>query len=922
MHVSRRRRRAPLLTAILTIGLLGALAGPASANTVLLVNGTTGTDAGANTCRLTPCKTIQYAIVQGRSVADGVTINVAAGAYVENILLTSADSGLRIEGAGNGADPGANTVVTAVSPGPAITTTTASALFLSRLRLANTIGNPAPVLTGNTDLGLEDVVIDDQGNAGAIQLGSGDLVARGGSITVAASSSGGEAIFAGSGSVTLTGTPVVVRGTGSGVYAGGRLSVTGAPVRLENPTNSNYALYAGKGGEVTDVPVEHRGTGYGVYASNGSLVLSGGSVSLTNSSSSQYAVYASSGSIRATNTPVTHAGTGYGLYAGSAGIDVTGGSVKLTNTTNSGYAIYSSGAVRTTNTEVLHAGTGYGVYASNGAADLTGGSITLSNPTNSSYAIYASNGAVTTRNTTVLQAGTSYGLYASNGQVDLAGGSITLPNTANSGYAVYGGNGDVALSDLALTSAGTGFGVFVSNGSLTLRRATVVAGNPTGSIPAVYVSSGRVTIEDSTITSTSKGPALEGSGSASITGSSITGGAPGASAAAVRLADTGSNGHAVLLRRSIIRQSDAGQPNLQVDRMNLTVDSSELLGGTGLAFLGSSGTSRLLAVAGSTLDAGALGVRDGALRSLTVATDNTVGTFARGTVQGSILVEAPAATRAGANSTSSVVCTNTEAPSTVQAVTPLLGSIACAAGANGNTSTAALAAIFATPGSGYALNPSWSGVDSVAAGAIALPAGLTPSATDVAGSPRVLNAAGTCAPGIQDKGAVELTGRGGVGCGGVVSPPPTPPAAAPAAPTSIAARITKLKLSPKAFAAAAKGASIAKAKAKAKVTGTTVSYRNSAAVTTRFTVQRALAGRRKGKTCAKPAPSNKRGKPCTRYSNVGAFTHKDQAGANSFRFTGRVGGRALAAGAYRLSAVPGSGAARGPAATATFTIVR
>ncbi len=257
----------------------------------------------------------------------------------------------------------------------------------------------------------------------------------------------------------------------------------------------------------------------------------------------------------------------------------------------------------------------------------------------------------------------------------------------------------------------------------------------------------------------------------------------------------------------------------------------------------------------------------------------------------------------------------------MQAAAPTLGTIACGAGANGNTSTAALAAIFATPGSGYRLNPSWNGVDSVPAGAIALPAGLTPSATDVAGSPRVLNAAGTCAPGIQDKGAVELTGRGGVNCGAApATPAAAPPAAAPA--TTRKARITSLKLSPKTFAAAAKGASIAKAKAKAKATGTTVSYRDSAAVTTRFTVQRALAGRLKGKTCAKPGPSNKRGKPCTRYTTVGAFTHKDKAGANSFRFTGRVASRALAAGAYRLSAVPGTGAVRGAAVTATFTIVR
>ena len=66
--------------------------------------------------------------------------------------------------------------------------------------------------------------------------------------------------------------------------------------------------------------------------------------------------------------------------------------------------------------------------------------------------------------------------------------------------------------------------------------------------------------------------------------------------------------------------------------------------------------------------------------------------------------------------------------------------------------------------------------------------------------------------------------------------------------------------------------------------GTRVSYRVNEAATTRFRVERALHGR---------------------WASVrGSFKHSARSGATSFRFAGRIAGRALPPGRYRLVAAP------------------
>lgn len=142
-----------------------------------------------------------------------------------------------------------------------------------------------------------------------------------------------------------------------------------------------------------------------------------------------------------------------------------------------------------------------------------------------------------------------------------------------------------------------------------------------------------------------------------------------------------------------------------------------------------------------------------------------------------------------------------------------------------------------------------------------------------------------------------------------------------APPLATLARLTRLRVSPHAFRASSAGPSALSAARHLRF-GTTVSYTLNKPASVRFVVTRVLTGRRGGGGCVAPSPSNRRARQCTRLVMVhGAFTQAGQLGANSFRFTGRIGGHRLLSGAYRLLAIPGTGATRGLTATAGFRII-
>jgi hypothetical protein len=168
--------------------------------------------------------------------------------------------------------------------------------------------------------------------------------------------------------------------------------------------------------------------------------------------------------------------------------------------------------------------------------------------------------------------------------------------------------------------------------------------------------------------------------------------------------------------------------------------------------------------------------------------------------------------------------------------------------------------------------------------------GLSPGTTYYYGF-TATNSAGTSSPNLR-----SFTTAGG-----------------PAAPKPA---LSGLKLSPTSFLAARSGASLAAA------TGARLSYRLSGAATVTFRVRRLLPGVRSGKRCVAPGKARRKGRRCTRAKLVkGSFKRVSTAGANSARFSGRVGRRALARGRYRLTGTPSAAAGRGRAISVNFKIV-
>jgi hypothetical protein len=130
--------------------------------------------------------------------------------------------------------------------------------------------------------------------------------------------------------------------------------------------------------------------------------------------------------------------------------------------------------------------------------------------------------------------------------------------------------------------------------------------------------------------------------------------------------------------------------------------------------------------------------------------------------------------------------------------------------------------------------------------------------------------------------------------------------------------ISKLKITPSKFPGAKAGGSTAGA------SGAAVTYSLNVTASVRFTATQMVNGRAVHGKCVASTRSTRRKPPCTSTKSVsGSFVVAGSAGRNSFRFTGRIGGRALMPGKYVLIATPTDAAHRsGPAVTAKFRIVR
>ena len=130
--------------------------------------------------------------------------------------------------------------------------------------------------------------------------------------------------------------------------------------------------------------------------------------------------------------------------------------------------------------------------------------------------------------------------------------------------------------------------------------------------------------------------------------------------------------------------------------------------------------------------------------------------------------------------------------------------------------------------------------------------------------------------------------------------------------------LSAARLSSRAFRAAVRGPSLSR-KRKPPV-GTRVSYKDSEAARTTFTVLRARKGHRRGGKCVSGKRRSHQ-KSCTRYVKIGSFAHRDKAGNVSVHFSGRVRGHKLPSGRYRLTLKPKLGTVSGKSVNLGFRIV-
>jgi hypothetical protein len=148
------------------------------------------------------------------------------------------------------------------------------------------------------------------------------------------------------------------------------------------------------------------------------------------------------------------------------------------------------------------------------------------------------------------------------------------------------------------------------------------------------------------------------------------------------------------------------------------------------------------------------------------------------------------------------------------------------------------------------------------------------------------------------------------------SPPPPPPPSPPAPAADRAApKLTGLSVRPRNFRTRRRAG---------RPAGTTVRFKLSEAATVRLGLERRTTGRRVGGGCVRQTRSNRSRRSCVRYVVVrGVVARSLAAGAVSVRFNGRLGGKRVATGRYRLVLVATDAAGNAsPARRAAVRILR
>jgi hypothetical protein len=574
-----------------------------------------------------------------------------------------------------------------------------------------------------------------------------------------------------------------------------------------------------------------------------------------------------------------------------------------------------------------------------GSLTMTGGTVRMENGANG-FAVEGVEGAITLDGVTILNGSES---QAEAGGVSSEKSTLAMTDTkvaveSGLGPVLYGvatgSDTSVSLNDVSVKQSTSGAGVVFEKSPASVAGLQVEMLNGSSTTAGVLdesetpgISSALSRLE---ISGTWKGPGLAIDNEQATLSDSRVLRSSSSAAPALRYAG-GESGTGLVVQSSVLQAPPAAKPAVaEIEDSNATFDSSEVLGGVaGVSSENSQGGVRTLTIAGSTIGPNpGLSVETPGVVGVEAITSGNKSSTVQATIEGSIVLESQVAMTANAGNTSRVTCAYSAIPSQIQSANSIAdhGEISCASGASANTNESTeYATLFAEPLHNYNLSPTSSAVDSVPASALALPFGLTPSTTDAAGNPRIVDGNGDCVA-LQDKGALELQGHSAA-CpttGTSTGTTSTTNTSTPKSPlTTPLGTISALAISPSSFLPAPSGATIAKAKGKTKKKqkyGATVSWRDSQAATTTFTVVSEAKGRRQGKSCKQPSRANKGGKPCKLLVKKGSFTHVDVAGANSVRFSGRLGGKALAKGVYKLQAVPRDAAGSGATVSKSFTI--
>ena len=197
-------------------------------------------------------------------------------------------------------------------------------------------------------------------------------------------------------------------------------------------------------------------------------------------------------------------------------------------------------------------------------------------------------------------------------------------------------------------------------------------------------------------------------------------------------------------------------------------------------------------------------------------------------------------------------------------------------------------------------------------GSLADDGGQTDTMALLAASPAIDAGDPAACPATDQRGVARV---GGCDIGAFEYVPPPPPDITPPS-------LSQFAMAPDSFAAAGgSGPSIARKKRKARKTGSSVSYTVNEAANVTFTVQRQVKGHRKGKKCV---VKRKKGKRCKLFKTLnGSFARSSTAGKNTFKFTGRLGGKRLRPGSYKLIGTPVDAAGnKGKPQTKSFKIKR